>query len=207
MAVTLGFTGVGGRGGNLLETCLGMDDVAVPAVCDALEANRERASDLVVDSGRPAPDSYASHGDLLARDDLDGVVIATPWHYHIPMAVDAMEAGVDAAIEVGPASSVEECRELVETAEATGRQCMLLENHCFRRRMMAVLEMVRRGCSANSSTAGPVTGTTSGNASPPGRGPAGSSPAAATTGPASSRCATPTSTPPTRSAPSRSSWA
>ncbi|MFB6218271.1 MAG: Gfo/Idh/MocA family protein [Halobacteriaceae archaeon] len=145
MGVTLGFTGTGGRGGTLLETCLEIDGVAVTAVCDAVPENREDASDTVEAAGQPAPDRYDDHADLVARDDLDGVVVSTPWRFHIPMAVEAMEAGVHAAIEVGPANSVEECWELVRTHEATGRQCMLLENHCFRRRMMAVLNMVRRG--------------------------------------------------------------
>jgi predicted dehydrogenase len=144
-SVRLGFTGVGGRGGNLLEQCLRMDDVAVPAVCDGQERHRTDAAETVEESGRPAPATHERHGDLVARDDLDGVVVATPWRHHIPMAVTAMEAGLDAAIEVGPASSVEECRELVRARERTGNHCMLLENCCYYRDCMAVLRMVREG--------------------------------------------------------------
>jgi predicted dehydrogenase len=144
MTATLGFTGVGGRGQTLLETCLKVEGVEVPAICDATAENREAAGELVVEAGGEEPDTYASHEELVARDDLDGVVIATPWRFHIPMAITAMEAGLDAATEVGPANSVEECWELVRTHEETGQQCMLLENHCFRRRMMAVLNMVRQ---------------------------------------------------------------
>jgi predicted dehydrogenase len=145
MTVTLGFTGVGGRGQSLLETCLAVDGVAVTAVCDAIAENRAAASDLITEAGGDAPDGYERHGELVARDDLDAVVVATPWRHHIPMAITAMEAGLDVGMEVGPANSVAECRDLVRTHEATGQRCMLLENHCFRRRMMAVLEMVRAG--------------------------------------------------------------
>ena len=80
-----------------------------------------------------------------SRDDLDGVIIATPWEWHIPMAIDSMKAGKYTAHEVGPASTVEECWDLVKTHEETGVRCMFLENTCYRRFSMAILNMVRQG--------------------------------------------------------------
>ncbi len=144
-AVRLGFTGVGGRGAHLLERCLDMADVAVPAVCDVQDRHRRQARDAVADTGRPEPTTYEDHEQLVQRDDLDGVVVATPWEKHISMAVTAMEAGKFVGLEVGPANSVEECWDLVRTAEATGSHCMLLENCCYYRDCMAVLRMVREG--------------------------------------------------------------
>jgi len=141
----LGVTGVGGRGARLLELLVEMDDVAVPAVCDVQQRHRRSARETVTASDRPAPDAYEEHGALIERDDLDGVVVATPWSRHLPMAIAAMEAGLDVGIEVGPASSVEECRRLVATAERTGNRCMLLENCCYYRDTMAILRMVRQG--------------------------------------------------------------
>lgn len=82
---------------------------------------------------------------MVDRVDLDGVVIATPWRVHVPMAITAMEAGVTSGIDVGPAASVQECHDLVATVEETGEHCMLLENYCYKRHAMAVLEMVRDG--------------------------------------------------------------
>jgi hypothetical protein len=143
--VRLGFTGVGGRGARLLELCLDMDDVAVPAVCDVQERHCQRASDDVEAAGQSRPDTYEAHGAMIERDDLDGVVIATPWEHHVPMAIAAMEAGLFPALEVGPASSVEQCRDLVRTAETTDEHCMLLENCCYYRDVMAVLRMIRGG--------------------------------------------------------------
>jgi predicted dehydrogenase len=144
-AVRLAFTGVGGRGATLLSLCLDMADVAVPAVADVQERHRERARADVLQSGRPEPATYESHERMVRREDVDGVVIATPWADHVPMAVAAMEAGAAVGLEVGPASTVEECRELVRTATATGSRCMLLENTCYYRDVMAVLGMVRDG--------------------------------------------------------------
>lgn len=143
--VRLAFTGVGARGEALLELCAEMDDVAIPAICDAQEHRLDAAARALADRGRPAPDRYDDHEEMLTDVDLDGVIIATPWRFHIPMAIRSMEAGVRPGLDVGPASTVEECWELVRTAEQTGQHCMLLENTCFDRDRMAVLTMVRAG--------------------------------------------------------------
>lgn len=147
--VKLGFIGVGGRGGGLLRTCLRLPEVNVTAVCDVMNPNLIKAQDTVEESGRSRPTGYGGRDDayldLLERDDLDGVVIATPWELHIPMAVASMKAGKYAAFEVGPANSIDECWELVNTHEETGVPAMLLENYCYFRYNMAVLNMVRQG--------------------------------------------------------------
>ena len=147
--VRLGFIGVGGRGAGLLEICLTMDEIEIPAICDVLEKNLNRVQDLVEKSGRKKPEGYSNGEEdfhnMVVRDDLDGVIIATPWRWHIPMAIATMKAGKYAATEVGPASSVGECWDLVETAEQTGMPCMLLENACYDRTNMALLNMVRKG--------------------------------------------------------------
>lgn len=147
--VKLGFIGVGGRGTGLLKTCLRLPEVDIPAVSDLLEKNIRQAQDLVEQSGRQRPEGYSrnetSYLDMLNRDDLQGVVIATPWEMHIPMAIDTMKAGKYTAHEVGPANSIDECWEYVKTYEETGMPCMYLENYCYFRYTMAVLNMVRQG--------------------------------------------------------------
>lgn len=147
--VRLGFIGVGGNGKNLLKHSLKIEYVEIPAICDLKEENLHTAQSLVEESGRRKPEGYYEHKesfrDLLAREDLDGVVISTPWRLHIPMAIATVKSGKYAATEVGPASSIEECWELVKTSEETGMPCMILENHCYNRDCMAVLSMVRKG--------------------------------------------------------------
>jgi predicted dehydrogenase len=61
------------------------------------------------------------------------------------MAVDTMKAGKYAGVEVSAANTLEECWDLVNTYEETGMPCMILENVCYRRDVMAVLQMVREG--------------------------------------------------------------
>lgn len=143
--VRLAFVGVGGRGSNLLDDTLQMNDVSVPAVCDLSEENRLDAQNAVEASGRERPRAYHDYTELFDREDLDGVIIVTGWVPHVKIATHAMEQGVYAAFEVGPAGSVQECWDLVATHERTGVPCMLLENYCFHRDSMAVLNMVRQG--------------------------------------------------------------
>ena len=104
---------------------------------------------MVVEAGQDKPQAYTT-GDfafkqLVERSDLDGVVIATPWLWHTKMAVAAMKTGKYAAVEVPAATTIDECWELVKTSEETGMPCMILENVCYRRDVMAVLNMVRMG--------------------------------------------------------------
>ena len=61
------------------------------------------------------------------------------------MAVATMKAGKYAGVEVSAANTIEECWDLVNTSEETGKPCMILENVCYRRDVMAVLNMVRQG--------------------------------------------------------------
>jgi len=147
--VRVGMIGVGGRGTGLLRLLASMEGVQFPAVCDINAKAAERAQDIVEKSGRPKPEAYTKgdthYKDLIARDDLNAVVIATPWEWHTPMAVDGMKAGKYVGVEVPAAMTMEECWDLVKTSEATGVPCMMLENWSFRRDNLAVLNMIRQG--------------------------------------------------------------
>ena len=147
--VRVGVIGTGSRGTSLLRTMLGIAGVRVPALSDVDPANLERAQATTVKAGYPQPEGYGSgpeaYKKLLERDDLDAVVIATPWDWHARMAVDAMKAGKYTAVEVPCALTLDECRNLVETSERTGKPCMMLENWSFRRDNLAVLNMIRLG--------------------------------------------------------------
>lgn len=145
----IGYIGVGSQGTNLLRTSLVSDDVEVPAVCDINPENLQRAQQLVEKSGRDRPAGYGEGEEafrkMLERDDLDGVIIATPWEWHAVMAVETMKAGKYACLEVPGATTVEECWDLVNTSEQTGMPCMMLENHSYQDNNLAVLNMIRAG--------------------------------------------------------------
>ena len=145
----IGVVGTGGRGTSLLGTMLHMEGLAFPALCDINLANLANAQGIAVKAGHAKPEGYSAHEesfrDLMARDDLDAVIIATPWHWHTPMAVCAMQCGKYVGVEVPAAMSFDECWQLVDTHEQTGVPCMMLENWSFRRDNLAVLNMIRKG--------------------------------------------------------------
>jgi predicted dehydrogenase len=143
--VVLGVIGLGGRGRGLSKILLDMEDVSIPAICDVLDDRVQTAADQFESLGHPRPQGYSDYKELLARDDIQGVIIATSWTTHAMIAVDAMKAGKYTASEVGGASSLEECWELVRTSEQTGIPCMMLENCCYGRNEMALLNMVKKG--------------------------------------------------------------
>ena len=147
--VRVGLVGIGGRGFHLLRLLLGQPHVEVKAVCDLLEDRCDLAQKATVSAGQQKPDAYfpddRAFEKLCERDDLDLVVTATPWRWHVPVCVAAMKNGHHAATEVPAAVTLDECWQMVETAEQTGRHCVMLENCCYGRTEMMVLNMVRQG--------------------------------------------------------------
>ena len=147
--VRIGIVGVGGRGSGLLGNLLDIEGVEIKAVCDVVPTRVEAAQQQVVGKGQPKPAGYAKnetdYENLCRRDDIDLVYIATPWDWHVRMAVSAMQNGKHAAVEVPAAITLDECWQLVDTAERTQRHCMMLENCCYGEIELLVLNMVRQG--------------------------------------------------------------
>ncbi|MBI3220421.1 MAG: Gfo/Idh/MocA family oxidoreductase [Bacteroidetes bacterium] len=144
----LGFIGVGLRGQNHLELALSRKDVDVVAICDVQQRMIDMSLGLVATAGKPKPqvilDGPNGYKKLLDRKDIDAVIIATPWEWHTVMCLDAMNAKKYVGCEVITGMTVEECWQLVNTSEKTGMPLMMLENVCYRRDVMAVMNMVRQ---------------------------------------------------------------
>jgi predicted dehydrogenase len=147
--VRIGFVGVGGRGTGLVGELLKLEGVEIRAVCDIVEDKVKHVQDMVVAAGQKRPEGY-SRGEtdfqrLCDRGDLDLVYNATPWDWHVPICLAAMNRGKHAATEVPAAMTVEDCWKLVETAEKTGRHCVMVENCCYDQTELMILNMVRKG--------------------------------------------------------------
>ena len=145
----LGIIGTGLRGQWMTHLCLLRNDVEIKAICDIDYEMINKTLNLIKDAGAFPPDVY-KNGDhdflnLVKRDDIDAVYIATPWEWHHPMAIAAMDEGKHVGTECPAALTVSEIWDLVNTSEKSNRHCMLMENVCYRRDVMAVLNMVRQG--------------------------------------------------------------
>ena len=147
--VRLGVVGVGARGLSMLDEFLGVDGVEITAVCDIVKEKVAAAQRRIEKAGQKTPACYSSgdhdYENLVKRDDVDFVYIATPWDWHVPMALAAMNNGKHAGVEVPVATTLEDCWEIVDTSEKTRRHCMIMENCCYGYNEMMVLNMARAG--------------------------------------------------------------
>jgi len=114
--ITMGAIGLGNQGLHNLRSFLTFDDVRVLAVCDVDAGHLERAKETV-DSAYGNKDCAAYHDfrEVLARGDLDTVLIATPDHWHAILAIEAAKAGKDIYCEKPISLTVAEGRAVVET--------------------------------------------------------------------------------------------
>ncbi len=114
--VSLGFIGMGLHGiGWNLKGFLKFDDAQVVAVCDVMKSRSAEAVALVNKTyGNQDCASHADWRDVLARKDIDAVMISTPDHWHVPMALAAMRAGKDVCCEK-PTYTIEQGRVLSDT--------------------------------------------------------------------------------------------
>ena len=141
--------GSGFRGQSHIHELLGQPGVRVTAIADIDPEMIGRTKLVFEKAGQPHPAVYDRGPEdylrLLEEAEVDAVIISTPWRWHTVMAVAAMRAGKYTGLEVGGAFSLDECWDLVRTHEATGTHLYFLENVCYRRDVMAVLNMVRQG--------------------------------------------------------------
>lgn len=128
---------------------LAIEGVEVKAVCDLFPDLLDQSAKACTDRGRPAPTKYGpgkdSYKAMLERDDIDIVIISTPWEEHARMCLDTMNAGKHAFVEVPAVVTLDECWQLVEVSEKTGKHCMMMENVCYGREELMVLNMCRMG--------------------------------------------------------------
>jgi predicted dehydrogenase len=145
----VGVIGSGLRGQDHISLLLRRKDCELTCIAELDPVMLASAKKIFKEFGATWPAIYDQgphdYVRMLDKEKLDAVIIATPWEWHTQMAIAAMKAGVYTGVEVCGAFSVDECWELVNTHESTGTPLYFLENVCFRRDVMAVLNMVKKG--------------------------------------------------------------
>lgn len=146
----LAIIGLGERGKNHLELLLRRDDVEIVAICDIDNRVLEQSKAMIQKSGKKMPQIYTGDENvwrkMLQKEKSDGVIIVTPWEWHQPMIIGSLEAGIKyVATEVILGITLKDHWDVVKAAEKYKAHVMMLENVCYRRDVMAVLNMVRQG--------------------------------------------------------------
>lgn len=148
--VRIGIIGVGNRGYGHVQTINALQPNAkIVAIADVRKSRAERAVALLnkLNKKKQHIDLYFGDGeiwrDMVKRDDIDLVVVATPPAEHAHMAVYSMEQNKHVVSEVPIALTLQESWDIVNTAERTRRHCMMLENCCYGEEELWVLNMVK----------------------------------------------------------------
>jgi predicted dehydrogenase len=116
----IGVIGCNGMGWADTESLLKMSDVDLVAICDVDRSVVDRRLQDYEKLRSNKPESYGDYRELLARTDIDAVVIGTPDHWHCRQMVDAVRAGKHVYVEKPVANTIEECNVMLEAARETG---------------------------------------------------------------------------------------
>lgn len=150
--VNVGIIGCGNRGQVLVQMfdwLVKNNNADVVAIADLKKDKIDKLnSHLQKVHGKTAKAYYGGPNEwkkLVDRDDIDLLIIATPWEMHTPMSLYGMEKGKHVACEVPIAYTLEDCWKLIETAERTQKHCMMMENCCFNGEELWVLNMINQG--------------------------------------------------------------
>lgn len=146
--VRMAVIGLGMRGEGAVYRYTFIEGAKIVALCDVVPEKVSKSQEILRKAGKPKADEYTGKEDwkkICERDDIDLIYVCTQWDLHTPIAVYAMEHGKHVALEVPAALTIDECWQLVNTAEKTRKHCMMLENCNYDFFEMATLNMAQKG--------------------------------------------------------------
>ncbi len=148
--VKIAMIGVGLRGQNHLDLLLKRSDVELVAICDVEPRMLVTAKSMITKSGKAMPKIFTGDDNawkkMIEMKGLQSVLIATPWELHKDMIIKSIEAGIKyIATEVMLGITLQDHWDVVQAAEKHNAEVMMLENVCYRRDVLAALNMVRQG--------------------------------------------------------------
>ena len=146
--VRIGFVGLGVRAKRAIHRMMHIEGCKIVALCDLVEENIIEAKEIIAQYSTKEPTVFNGNNGwkaLCEAQDIDLVYICTDWMSHADIAVYAMQCGKHVATEVPAATTIADCWRLVDTAEATQRHCIMLENCCYDEFELCTINMVQQG--------------------------------------------------------------
>lgn len=153
--IGIGCIGMGGRGTAVMRGLLnaGLEDTRIIAICDVKEQQRQEGKETVEKlysqklkkATYKGCDVHKDFRELLARKDIDAVVVATPDHWHVPIAIAAAKAGKDVYVEKPLGLSVEQGRALCHAVKENQRVFQFGTQQRSDARFRQACELVRNG--------------------------------------------------------------
>jgi len=150
--IKVAIIGCGARGGTHYPQLSAFEGTEFVGICDLHQDLAERAKKKVLANGKGerhknvklyTGDKHA-YKKMLAETKPDLVYVVTPWEWHAPMAIDAMNAGAHVCVEVPLTTTIKECWDVIDTSEKTQKHCMMLENVNYGRDELMFLNMCRQ---------------------------------------------------------------
>jgi len=140
--ITTGHIGVGNQGGGVLGGFLGIGECQPVAACDAFKSRAQGAAGRMGNGAR----AYQDFRELIARNDIDAVVIATPDHWHVPIAIAAVRAGKDVYVEKPLGISMEHNKAMRKVVHQYGAMFQYgTQQRSFNTHCAFICELVRNG--------------------------------------------------------------
>ena len=146
--VRIGFVGLGVRAKRAIHRMMHIDGCKIVALCDLVEENITETKAIMAQYSAEEPTVFNGNEGwkaLCEAQGIDLVYICTDWVSHADIAVHAMQHGKHVATEVPAATTVADCWRLVDTAEATQRHCIMLENCCYDEFELCTINMAQQG--------------------------------------------------------------
>ena len=148
--VRIGIIGAGNRGQTLIQMfdwLVKNNNATIVAISDLKKEKTDKLNAHLQNTHNTTADAYFGNTDewkkIADRDDIDLLIIATPWEMHTEMCLYGMEKGKHVASEVPIGYTLQDCWKLVETAERTQKHCMMMENVNYGRDELMYLNMCR----------------------------------------------------------------
>jgi predicted dehydrogenase len=138
--LNIGIVGACGRGASFKHACDAVGTVRIHAICDSKAEELPAAADRL-----GATEKYIDYSEMLARSDLDAVIVGTPMYLHVPQSIAALNQGLHVLCEVPAGISVEECRRLVQACRDSGKVYMMAENYTYIRHNVIVCSLIKAG--------------------------------------------------------------